>query len=73
MALPPRAGSLSPARKIAQFLKEDADLVDIAAEFDASPEAATLRINANYEDSDVPVPAGVGPNGGIMTGTRLTD
>jgi len=34
---------------------------------------ATLRINANYEDSDVPVPAGVGPNGGIMTGTRLTN
>jgi hypothetical protein len=34
---------------------------------------ASLRINANYEDSDVPVPAGVGPNGGIMTGTRLTN
>jgi hypothetical protein len=35
--------------------------------------SATLKINANYEDSDVPVPAGVGPNGGIMTGTRLSN
>lgn len=34
---------------------------------------ATLKINANYEDSDVPVPAGVGPNGGVMTGTRLSN
>lgn len=34
---------------------------------------ASLRINADYENSDVPVPAGVGPNGGIMTGTRLSN
>lgn len=34
---------------------------------------ASLKINADYEKSDVPVPAGVGPNGGIMTGTRLTN
>lgn len=34
---------------------------------------ATLKINADYENSDVPVPAGVGPNGAIMTGTRLSD
>ena len=33
----------------------------------------SLRINADYVNSDVPVPAGVGPDGGIMTGTRLTD
>ena len=32
---------------------------------------ATLKINANYEDSDVPVPNGVGPNGGGVRGTRL--
>lgn len=34
---------------------------------------AALRINANYENSDVPVPNGVGPNGGIMKGTRLSN
>lgn len=34
---------------------------------------ATLKINADYANSDVPVPNGVGPNGGIMTGTRLSN
>jgi hypothetical protein len=37
--------------------------------------AAGIRINADYESSDVPVPDGVGPNAGGMggNGTRLVD
>ena len=34
---------------------------------------ATLKINADYDNSDVPVPNGVGPNGGGYRGTRLSD
>lgn len=37
--------------------------------------AAGIRINADYESSDVPVPNGVGPNGGGLSGggSRLVD
>ena len=36
---------------------------------------ATIRINADYQSSDVPVPNGVGPNAGGMgaNGTRLVN
>lgn len=34
---------------------------------------ARISINADYEGSDVPVPIGVGPNGGQAGGTRLID
>ena len=37
--------------------------------------SATIRINADYESSDVPVPNGVGPSGGLPggEGTRIID
>ncbi len=52
---------------------EQSDWTVVVAKEIRLEQDASLRINANYEDSDVPVPAGVGPNGGMMTGTRLSN
>jgi hypothetical protein len=51
----------------------DSDWTVVVAKEIRLEQDASIRINADYENSDVPVPAGVGPNGGIMKGTRLTD
>lgn len=52
---------------------EDSDWTVVVANEIRLQGDAALKINADYENSDVPVPAGVGPNGGIMTGTRLSN
>jgi Flp pilus assembly protein TadG len=52
---------------------EDSAWTVIVATKIISSADATIRINADYESSDVPVPNGVGPNGGGLGGggTRL--
>jgi hypothetical protein len=52
---------------------EDSAWTVIVARRFISTGTARIRINANYESSDVPVPIGVGPNAGGMggNGTRL--
>jgi len=52
---------------------EDSAWTVIVARQVLSNGAARIRINADYESSDVPVPNGVGPNGGGLggNGTRL--
>jgi hypothetical protein len=52
---------------------EDSAWTVIVASKIISSADATIRINADYESSDVPVPNGVGPNGGGLGGggTRL--
>lgn len=52
---------------------EESDWTVVVASEIRLEQDASLKINADYENSDVPVPAGVGPNGGIFTGTRLTN
>ncbi|QTN18332.1 pilus assembly protein [Brevundimonas sp. AJA228-03] len=50
---------------------QDSDWTVVVANEIRLEQDASLRINADYENSDVPVPAGVGPNGGIRASTRL--
>jgi hypothetical protein len=54
---------------------EDSAWTVIVAKQVKTTGSATIRINADYESSDVPVPNGVGPSGGQMggDGTRLIE
>jgi hypothetical protein len=54
---------------------EDSAWTVIVARRVISTGQAKIRINADYESSDVPVPKGVGPSGGLPggEGTRLID
>jgi hypothetical protein len=54
---------------------ENSDWTVIVARQILTRSSARIRINANYEDSDVPVPNGVGPSGVQAggDGTRLLD
>ena len=49
---------------------EDSDWTVIVAKEIRLQTTATIRINADYASSDVPVPNGVGPNAGGMGGER---